>query len=134
MKCSELRRVTKCLEWTDALTVIGSVTSRSLSTSECYGLNGEKASDWLRLYAPNWAMSDFEGGVRLTSSDGQDTLSLTVSYSVKLEGSEAQLTEKQAVLSMHNTLPQGVKSVRALLQKKQAITISTLRSYKNRLR
>ena len=31
--------------------------------------------------------------------------------------SEAQLTEKQAVLLMHDTLPQGVKSVRALLQK-----------------
>ena len=45
--------------------------------------------------------------------------------------SEAQLTEKQAVLLMHDTLPQGIKSVRALLQKKQAITISTLRSYKN---
>ena len=51
----------------------------------------------------------------------------------KLEGSEAQLTEKQAVLLMHDTLPQGVKSVCALLQKKQVITISTLRSYKNRL-
>ena len=29
-----------------------------------------------------------------------------------------QLTEKQAVLLMHDTLPQGVKSVHALLQKK----------------
>ena len=35
----------------------------------------------------------------------------------KLEGSAAQLTEKQVVLSMHDTLPQGVKSVRTLLQK-----------------
>ena len=33
--------------------------------------------------------------------------------------SEAQLTEKQAVLLMHDTLPQGVKSIRALLQKKE---------------
>ena len=32
--------------------------------------------------------------------------------------SEAQLTEKQAVLLMHDTLPQGVKSIRALLQKR----------------
>ena len=41
-----------------------------------------------------------------------------------------QLTEKQAVLSMHDTLPQAVKSVRALLQKtkKQDTTISTQRS------
>ena len=31
--------------------------------------------------------------------------------------SEVQLTEKQAVLLMHNTLPQGVKSISALLQK-----------------
>ena len=29
-----------------------------------------------------------------------------------------QLTEKQAVLLMHDTLPQGVKSVHALLQNK----------------
>ena len=36
----------------------------------------------------------------------------------KLKGSEAQLTKKQVVLSMHDTLPQGIKSVRALLQKK----------------
>ena len=46
--------------------------SHSPSISEHYGLNGGKASDWLRFYAPNWAMSDFEGGVRLTSSDGRD--------------------------------------------------------------
>ena len=71
-KCSELRRVTKYLKQMGALTFIWSVTSCSPSTSEHYGLNGGKASDWLRLYAPNWAVSDFEGGVRLTSSDGQD--------------------------------------------------------------
>ena len=35
----------------------------------------------------------------------------------KLEGSEAQLTKKQAVLPMHDTLPQGIKSFHALLQK-----------------
>ena len=40
--------------------------------SERYGLNGGKASDWLRLYVPNWVVSDFEGGVQLTSSDGRD--------------------------------------------------------------
>ena len=31
--------------------------------------------------------------------------------------SEGQLTEKQAVLLMHDTLPQGIKSVHTLLQK-----------------
>ena len=31
--------------------------------------------------------------------------------------SEAQLAKKQAVLLMHDTLPQGIKSVRTLLQK-----------------
>ena len=45
---------------------------RHWSMSEHYGLNGGKASDWLRLYTPNWAVSDFAGGVRLTSSDGRD--------------------------------------------------------------
>ena len=54
MKCSELRRVTKCPEWMGALTFIWSVMSPSSSTSECYRLNGGKASDWLRLYAPKW--------------------------------------------------------------------------------
>ena len=57
-------------ERADALTFIWSVMSCLPSTSERYGLNGRKASDWLRLYVPNWAMSDFVGGVRLTSSDG----------------------------------------------------------------
>ena len=31
--------------------------------------------------------------------------------------SEAQLTEKQVVLLMHDTLPQGIKSIRTLLKK-----------------
>ena len=31
--------------------------------------------------------------------------------------SEAQLTEKQAVLLKHDTLPKGIKSIRTLLQK-----------------
>ena len=42
MKCSALQRVTKCLEQTDTLTFIWSVTSCSLSMSECHGLNGGK--------------------------------------------------------------------------------------------
>ena len=62
-KCLGLQRVTKCLELTYALTFIWSVMSCLLSVSERYGLNGRKASDWLRLYAPNWAMSNFAGGV-----------------------------------------------------------------------
>ena len=69
-KCPGLRRVTKCLKWMDALTFIWSVTSCLPSVSEHSGLNGRKASDWLRLYAPNGAVSDFVGGVRLMSSDG----------------------------------------------------------------
>ena len=35
--------------------------------------------------------------------------------------SEAQLTEKQAVLLMHNTLPQGTKSVHSLLKKRNKV-------------
>ena len=69
-KCLGLRRVTKCLEWMDALTFIWSVKSHSLSTSERNRLNGRKASDWLRPYAPNWAQFDVAGEVRLSSSDG----------------------------------------------------------------
>ena len=53
-----------------ALTFIWSVTLHSMSTSEQNKLNGGKASDWLRPYMPNWALSDFAGGVRLSSSDG----------------------------------------------------------------
>ena len=71
--------------------------------SERYGLNGGKASDWLRLYAPNWAVSNFEGGVRLMSSDGRDCFSLFGSlFHPDWRESEAQLTEKQAVLLMHD--------------------------------
>ena len=33
------------------------------------------------------------------------------------------MTKKQAVLLMHDTLPQGMKSVRALLQKSKTLTI-----------
>ena len=62
-KCLGLQRVTKCPEWMDALTFIWSVTSRSPSTSEQSGLNGGKASDWLRPDAPNWALFIIVGGV-----------------------------------------------------------------------
>ena len=37
--------------------------------------------------------------------------------------SEAQLTKKQAVLLMHNTLPQGIKSICTLLQNQKRLTI-----------
>ena len=37
--------------------------------------------------------------------------------------SEVQLTKKQAVLLMHNTLPQGIKSIRALFKKSKTLTI-----------
>ena len=70
MKCLGLRHVTKCPEQTYTLTFTWSVMSCSPSMSERYGLNGGKASDWLRLYTPNWAVSDFAGGVQLRSSDG----------------------------------------------------------------
>ena len=64
-------------------------------------------------------MSDFEGGVRLTSSDGQDQFEPFGSlFRPDWKESEVQLTEKQVVLLMHDTLPQGIKSIRALLQKK----------------
>ena len=39
--------------------------------------------------------------------------------------SEVQLTKKQVVLLMHDTLPQGVKSVCALLQNQERSTIGT---------
>ena len=37
--------------------------------------------------------------------------------------SEVQLIKKQAVLLMHNTLPQGVKSICALFKKSKTLTI-----------
>ena len=71
--------------------------------SERCGLNGGKASDWLRPYVPNWALSDFVGGVRFTSSDGRDLFKpFRFLIPSKLEGSKVQLTKKQAVLLMHN--------------------------------
>ena len=47
----------------------------------------------------------------------------------KLEGSEAQLTKKQVVLLMHDTLPQGVKSIHTLLQKRRYYNEHTEISY-----
>ena len=70
-KCLGLRRVTKYPKQMDALTFIWSVTSRLLSTSERNGLNGGKASNWLRPYVTNWARFDVVGGVRLSSSNRQ---------------------------------------------------------------
>ena len=50
----------------------------------------------------------------------------SVPYSVHTGGKiEAQSTKKQAVLLMHDTLPQGVKSVHALLQNQERSTIGT---------
>ena len=67
----------------------------------------------------NGAVSDFVGGVRLSSSDGRDQFEPFGSlFRPDWRESEVQLTEKQTVLLMHDTLPQGVKSIRALLQKK----------------
>ena len=67
----------------------------------------------------NGAVSNLEGGVRLPHSDGQDPFEpFGSSFHPNWRESWAQLTEKQAVLLMHNTLPQGVKSVHALLTKK----------------
>ena len=67
----------------------------------------------------NGAVSNLEGGVQLPNSDGRDPFKpFSSSFHPNWRESGAQLTEKQAVLLMHDTLSQGVKSVRALLQKK----------------
>ena len=64
-------------------------------------------------------MFDLEGGVRLPNSNGRDPLEpFGSSFHPNWRESGAQLTEKQAVLLMHDTLPQGIKNIRALLQKK----------------
>ena len=64
-------------------------------------------------------MSNLKGGVQLLNSDGRDPFEpFGSSFHPNWRESGAQLTEKQAVLLMHDTLPQGIKSVRALLQKK----------------
>ena len=106
-KCHEVPRATTCHRVPRAdgrLTFIWSVTSCSPSTSERCRLNGRKASDWLRPYAPNWALSDFAGRVRLMSSDGRDLFEpFRFLIPSKLEGSEVQSTKKQAVLLMHDT-------------------------------
>ena len=71
--------------------------SHSSSTSERYGLNGRKAD----------RQDHFEPFGSLFHPDWRE--------------SEAQLTEKQAVLLMHDTLPQGIKSICALLHKESTI-------------
>ena len=68
---------------------------------------------------PNWALFIIVGGVRLAIIELRWTRQLravSAPRSIHTGGkSEAQLTKKQAVLLMHDTLPQGVKSVCALL-------------------
>ena len=67
----------------------------------------------------NGAVSDLKGGVRLPHSDGRDPFKpFGSSFHANWRESGVQLTEKQAVLLLHDTLPQGIKSVHALLQKK----------------
>ena len=67
----------------------------------------------------NGAVSDLEGGVRLPRFNGRNPFEpFGSSFHPNWRESGAQLTEKQAVLLMHDTLPQGIKSVHALLQKK----------------
>ena len=67
----------------------------------------------------NGAVSNLEGGVWLSHSDGRDPFEpFSSSFHPNWRESGVQLTEKQVVLLMHDTLPQGVKSVHALLQKK----------------
>ena len=71
-----------------------------------------RESLWLAeaLRAKNGAVSDFEDGVWLTSSDRRDQFEPFGSlFCPDWRESEVQLTEKQAVLLMHDTLPQGIK-------------------------
>ena len=84
--------------------------------SEWNGLNGGKASDWLRPMhqigpcSTLWVEFDYQAPTEEAASSGFGS-------SLHTGGkSEAQLTKKQAVLLMHDTLPQGIKSVCALLQ------------------
>ena len=71
--------------------------------SERYGLNGGKASDWLRLYAPNWGHVRFCGWSSISELQWMRPVqALRFLIPSKLEGSKAQLTKKQAVLSMHD--------------------------------
>ena len=71
------------------------------------------------LLCKNGAVSNLEGGVRLLHSDGRDLFEpFGSSFHPNWRESGTQLTEKQAVLLMHDTLPQGIKSVHTLLQKK----------------
>ena len=73
-KCHEVPRATTChqVPQADGCTHFYMECDVTLtSMSERCGLNGGKASDWLRPYAPNWALSNFVGGVRLSSSDGR---------------------------------------------------------------
>ena len=74
--------------------------------SEQNGLNGGKASDWLRPYAPNWALFVIAGGVRLAIIEllwMRQLRAVLAPCSVHTgEKSEVQMTKKQVVLLMHN--------------------------------
>ena len=91
--------------------------SHSLSMSECPRLNGRKASDWLRLCRVTIGLCSIERAVFDYRTLMNDTR-LEPCGSLFLPGWRecgVKLTGKQAVLLMHDTLPQGVKSIRTLL-------------------
>ena len=74
--------------------------------SEQSRLNGGKSSDWLRPYAPNWALFIVAGGVRLAIIElrwMRQLRAVSAPHSIHTGGkSEAQLTKKQAILLMHD--------------------------------
>ena len=89
--------------------------SCSRATSECYGLNGRKASDWLR---PNPQLeSGFHPKPFAPFSKRYLLGALRLHIPSRLEGKRVVVGKKAGGLA-DDTLPQGVKSIHTLLQKK----------------
>ena len=70
----------------------------------------------------NGAVSNFEGGVRLMSSDGWDQFEPFGSlFRPDWRESEAQLNEKQAVLLMHDIYKKFIQLIKPIRQYKQCV-------------
>ena len=80
-------------------------------------VNGGKASDWLRLCRTKIGLCPIKRAVFDYHTPMNETHFEPFSSSFHPDWRESgvQLTGKQAVLLMHDTLPQGIKSIRALL-------------------
>ena len=73
--------------------------------SQRCGLNGGKASDWLRPYVPNWAVSDFVGGaLRSELEASSEVLSADLLNVLNLRPGDPVFSRVRELIQKHHQL------------------------------